>query len=116
MNPTDAICPVPRMLGWYDVAARVTFTSHDGVRVRIAHGTYLDSHEQDGAVFLGDGVEMMFHHLGLDLPRGQQLHTFCDAVTAGLANSTTATVVIDDGELLLELTPWQEVPGSFLDE
>lgn len=116
MNPTDAICPVPRMLGWYDVAVRVTFTSDDGAQVRIAHDTYLDSHEQDGSIFLGDGVEMMFHQLGLDLPRGQQLLTLCDAITAGLAASTTTTAIIDEGELLLELTPWQEVPGSLLNQ
>ncbi|WP_454162645.1 hypothetical protein [Gordonia iterans] len=111
MNMTDAICPVPRMLGWYDVAVRVTFTSDDGARIRIAHGAYLDSHEQDGPIFLGDGVEMMFHQLGLDLPKGEALHSFCDAVTRALVDTTAATVPFYGGDLLFELTPWQEVPG-----
>ena len=114
MKTSDAICPVPRMMGWFDVAARVRYASDDGKIVRYAHDTYLDAHDQDGPVFMGDGIEMMFHHLGLQLPRGEELYNFCDAVTAGFAEATAVEIPLDDGELLLELTPWQEVPGSLL--
>lgn len=112
MQTSDAIVPVPRMLGWFDVAARVTFTTLDGSRTRTVHGAYLDAHDQDGPVFLGDGIEMLFFELERDLPAGDDLLAFCDAVTAGLAEANVTTVRCGDAEYRFELTRWEGAPGS----
>ncbi len=115
MQTSDAIVPVPRILGWFDVAARVTYTSDDGVVTRSAFGTYLDAHQQEGPVFLGDGIEMLFHVLCLDLPRGEALHAFCAAVTAGLAEASSTTIAFGEGRFHIELADWQSVPGGLSD-
>lgn len=102
------------MLGWHDVGTTVTFLGADGSIIRRCEGTYLDAHDLDGPVFLGDGVEMMFHDLQIRLPRGEPLHALIGAVTDGLAESTWTAVELPGGEgvLVIALMPWQEMPGA----
>ncbi|GAC57134.1 hypothetical protein GOHSU_16_00920 [Gordonia hirsuta DSM 44140 = NBRC 16056] len=113
-TPADAICPAARMLGWHDVGTTVTLVAADGSFIRRREGTYLDAHDLDGPVVLGDGVEMMFHDLQIRLPRGESLYALIDAVTDGLAESTWTAVEVPGGEgvLVITLTPWQEMPGA----
>lgn len=106
----DAIHPVPRILGWFDVAGRVTFTPSDGGPSRRAFGAYLDAHEPDGPVSLGCGVEMMFSDLGIELPAA--VTELCAAVTAGLAGSEWTAVATEGGVLTVALAPWQELPAQ----
>lgn len=106
----DAIHPVPRILGWYDVAVRVRYEPTDGGAGREVVGAYVDAHEPEGPVFLGDGVEMLFSDLGLAFPELDALLALCDAVTAGLADSGTTTVPMTGGALTVTLVPWQEAP------
>lgn len=102
------------MLGWFDVGTRAVFVPSGGAPVRETRGCYLDAHDVDGPVSLGDGVEKMFHDLGVPLPAGDALLDMVHAVTAGLARASWAAVEVPErrGVLIVALTPWQDLPGA----